>query len=289
MLSIRGKLEGTDTGLTCLRDNPPTQPVFPEDHPEGAFFLIDVSLITTDPDQPRKHFAEQSLSDLCESIKKNGVLQPVLIRKDTNDKIWLVAGERRHRAARMAGLDRIPAILTKGNPQEISLIENLQREDLAPIEEAEALQRLATDYRHTHEDLARVMGKARSTITEILSLNRLPETIKDQCRSSSKYPRRLLVELARCDSEADMLRLFEQVQKGLCGSDRIRSIKKKASTKPPQSPLQIVSKSVRNLSLQMDKLDLEKLDDHERLLLRDALKSLVENLNLLLQNVGAPT
>jgi hypothetical protein len=98
MLSIRGKLEGKDTGLTCLRDNPPTQPVFPEDHPEGAFFLIDVSLITTDPDQPRKHFDEQSLSDLCESIRKTGVLQPVLIRKDTDDKIWLIAGERRYRA-----------------------------------------------------------------------------------------------------------------------------------------------------------------------------------------------
>lgn len=81
--------------MTCQRETPPTQPVFPEDHPEAPFFLIDVSLITTDPDQPRKHFFEQSRSDLCESIRKTGVLQPVLIRKDTDDKIWLVAGERR--------------------------------------------------------------------------------------------------------------------------------------------------------------------------------------------------
>jgi len=289
MLSIREKLEDKDTGLTCQRENNPAQPVFPKNDIEPPFFLIDVSLITIDPDQPRKHFDEQSLSDLCESIRKSGVLQPVLIRKDTDDKIWLVAGERRYRAARMAELERIPAILTKGNPQEISLIENLQREDLAPIEEAEALQRLATDYHHTHEDLSRAVGKARSTITEILSLNRLPEAIKGQCRSSSKYSRRLLVELARCDSEADMLRLFEQVQKGLCGSDQIRSLKKSTSTRPPQSPLQIVTKKVRNLSLQMDKLDPEKLDDQERLLLRDVLKRLAEDLTLFLENVGAPT
>lgn len=289
MHSIREKLEDKDTGLTCQRENHPTQPVFPEVHIETLFFLIDVSLITIDPGQPRKHFVEQSLSDLCESIRKTGVLQPILIRKDADDKIWLVAGERRYRAARMAGLERIPAILTKGNPQEISLIENLQREDLAPIEEAEALQRLATDYHHTHEDLSRAVGKARSTITEILSLNRLPEAIKDQCRSSSKYPRRVLVELARCDSEVDMLRLFDQVQKGLCGSDQIRSLKKSASTKPAQSPLQIVTKKVRDLSLHMDKLDLEKLDDHGQPLVRDALKRLAENLALFLENVGAPT
>lgn len=289
MHSIRERLEGKDTGLTCQRENHLTKPVFLEDHIETPFFLIDVSLITIDPNQPRKHFDEQSLSDMCESIRKTGVLQPILIRKDTDDKIWLVAGERRYRAAMMAGLERIPAILTKGNPQEISLIENLQREDLAPIEEAEALQRLAKDYHHTHEDLARAVGKARSTITEILSLNRLPEAIKYHCRSSSKYPRRLLVELARCENEADMLCLFEQVQKGLCGSDQIRSLKKNTSTRLPLSPLQSLTKKVRALSLHMGKLDLEKLDDRERLLLRDALKRLAENLNLFLQNVGAPT
>jgi hypothetical protein len=99
----------------------------------------------------------------------------------------------------------------------------------------------------------------------------------------------VLVELARCDSEVDMLRLFDQVQKGLCGSDQIRSLKKSASTRPPQSPLQIFTKKVRDLSLQMDKLDLEKLDDHEQPLLRDALKRLAENLTLFLENVGAPT
>jgi ParB family chromosome partitioning protein len=282
MFSIREKLEGKETALTSQHENHQVQPVFLEEHREGSFFLIDLSLITTDPDQPRKHFVEQSLTDLCESIKKTGVLQPVIIRKDTNDKIWLVA-------ARMAGLEQIPAILTKGNPHEISLIENLQREDLTPIEEAEALQRLTTDYRHTHEDLSRVVGKGRSTITEILSLNKLPEAIKDQCRSSSQYPRRLLVEIARCKNEVDMLSLFEQVQKGLCGSDQIRSLKKNASTKPPKSPLQIVTKDVRNLSLHMEKLDLDILDEHERLLLRDELKPLMEHLTLFLENVGAPT
>ena len=158
MLLTRDKLEGQNTRLagTAKTGN---RPIIRDDYHEGSFFNIDVSTICTDPNQPRKQFDPESLSELCESIKKTGVLQPVLIRKDTNDKIWLVAGERRYRAALMAGLERIPAILTKGNPQEISLIENLQREDLTPIEEAEALQHLATDYRHTHEDLSRVVGK----------------------------------------------------------------------------------------------------------------------------------
>ena len=97
-----------------------------------------VNVIRTIPDQPRKTFNEESLSELADSVKQKGVLQPVIIKNDLEGNIYLVAGERRLRAARLAGLREIPAMVTKGNPAEIALIENIQREDLNPVEEAEA-------------------------------------------------------------------------------------------------------------------------------------------------------
>ena len=289
MHSIRDKLEGQNTKLAehvgIFRDHP----IIPVDDHDGSFFNIDVSMISTDPDQPRKHFDSASLSELCESIRQKGVLQPVLIRKDADNKIWIVAGERRYRAARMAGLERVPAILTMGIPHEIALIENLQREDLVPIEEAEALERLAADYRYTHEDLSQAIGKARSTITEILSLNKLPESIKSECRSANEYPRRLLVEIAKCETEDEMVLLFESAKKELFKSDQIRSLRKRRSNKIQESLASTITKRARLFSASLSKLAMSGIDDRERQPLYDELIGLKEILDHMLENVGAPT
>jgi len=289
MHSIRDKIEGQSTKLAdhagIFRDHP----IIPADDHEGSFFNIDISMISTDPDQPRKHFDSASLSELCESIRRKGLLQPVLIRKDTDNKIWIVAGERRYRAARMAGLERVPAILTMGIPHEIALIENLQREDLVPIEEAEALERLAADYRYTHEDLSLAIGKARSTITEILSLNKLPESIKSECRSSNAYPRRLLVEIVKCETEDEMVLLFETAKKELFKSDQIRSLRKGRSDKIKKSLASTITKRTRQLSASLSKLEISGIDDRERQPLYDELISMKKILDHLLENVGAPT
>lgn len=255
MLSIKDKLAGKDTKLSEGIGRLHNHPIIPDDYHEGSFFNIDVSIICTDPDQPRQHFDPVSLSELCESIKQKGVLQPVLIRK-TDGKIWIVAGERRYRAARMARLERIPAILTKGIPHEIALIENLQREDLVPIEEAEALERLAVDYRYTHEDLSQAIGKARSTITEILSLNKLPESIKSECHSANGYPRRLLVEIAKCETEDEMVILFEKAKKERFKSDHIRSLRKGRSNSLKESLASTITNRARQLSVSLSKLDM---------------------------------
>lgn len=264
-----------------------------EDHPvperdnlEVGFFFIDLSLISIDQDQPRKFFDPDSLLDLSDSIRRTGVLQPILIRKDTEGKILLVAGERRYRAAAMAGLERIPAIMTKGHPHEIALIENLQREDLKPIEEAEALERLASDHHHTHEDLARIISKARSTVTEILSLNRLPESIKSQCRSSNQYSRRLLVEIAKADNEGEMLLLFEKAKKEALRSPHVRTIRRKEPNSHTATRF-IIRKALR-LSDSLDTLKVI-MTEEEKKQLCDALAQLERQIIRLLKNVGVPT
>jgi ParB family chromosome partitioning protein len=288
MHSIRDKIEGQNTKLAEHDGTFRNHPIIQDDYHEGSFFNIDVSMISTDPDQPRKHFDPASLSELCESIRQKGVLQPVLIRKDADNKIWIVAGERRYRAARMAGLERVPAILTRGIPHEIALIENLQREDLVPIEEAEALERLAVDYRYTHEDLSQAIGKARSTTTEILSLNKLPESIKSECRSANGYPRRLLVEIAKCETEDEMVLLFERAKKERFKSDHIRSLRKCRSDSLKSLAMTITNRA-RQLSVSLNKLDMSAIDDGERQPLFDELTGLKENLDHMLENVGAPT
>jgi ParB family transcriptional regulator, chromosome partitioning protein len=289
MLSTKDKLNSKATRLAAKSERPEDHPVMQNNVHEGSFFYIDLSTISTDPNQPRKHFDQDSLSDLCESIRQTGLLQPVLIRKDTDDRIWLVAGERRYRAAMMAGLERIPAILTKGNPHEIALIENLQRENLKPIEEAEALERLAADHHYTHEDLSKAIGKARSTITEILSLNRLPEVIKSECRSANKYPRRLLVEIAKRRSEDDMALLFERVKKEPFKSDHIRSITRNTSNSLKKNPVEAILKKSQSLSTTLGKLDADIVDEEEKRQLRDELSKLEKLLVRILEDVGAPT
>lgn len=130
--------------------------------------------------QPRTEFNQEALNTLSESIKEKGVLQPLLLRRK-NNKYEIIAGERRWRAAKMAGLTTVPAIikdLTDSETLEIALIENLQRENLSAIEEAEGLNRLMTDYEYTQEVLGKIIGKSRSHIANTLRLLNLPEEVK---------------------------------------------------------------------------------------------------------------
>jgi ParB family chromosome partitioning protein len=149
--------------------------------------VIELDKIIPNPDQPRKTFDEEALNELAASIERHGLIQPITVKKtettDTEQYI-LVAGERRFRAHQLLGKTEINAIITKGNPDEIALIENLQREDLRPMEEAEALQRLMERYSYTQEAVADVVGKNRTTVTKILRLNTLPAQIKEECATS---------------------------------------------------------------------------------------------------------
>lgn len=138
--------------------------------------------------QPRRIFNEAPLNELVASIKEKGVIQPIIVRKSANNIYQLIAGERRWRAAKLAGLSSIPAIIkdaTSVEALEIALIENIQREDLNPLETAEAFQRLITDFKLTHDDLSRKVGKDRATITNYLRILKLPLEIKKKLMDAS--------------------------------------------------------------------------------------------------------
>lgn len=161
---------------------PPVQKT-PEANETGERVVyIDLSSIMANPNQPRKSFDEDSLNDLAESIKSQGVIQPIIVEEYAPGKFSIIAGERRFRAAQIAGLKNIPSIVKNlGEIQrmEVSLIENVQRENLNPVEEAFAYQYLIQKSGYTQEEVAKKVGKSRSAITNSIRLLNLPDTIKD--------------------------------------------------------------------------------------------------------------
>ena len=142
---------------------------------------IDVNQIKANPNQPRREFDPNSLQELADSIAEIGVIQPITVRKMENETYQIIAGERRWRAARMAGVQEIPAVvrdLTDSEVMQLALIENLQREDLNPLEEAGGYQALIEEYGFTQEDIARTVGRSRPAVANALRLLSLPEDIR---------------------------------------------------------------------------------------------------------------
>jgi ParB family chromosome partitioning protein len=148
---------------------------------EGEVIVeLPLDVIYPNPDQPRRVFDEGALRDLAASIREHGIIVPIIVNKDDNGKYMIIAGERRFRAARMAGLTAVPTVIKEYTPaqvEEIALIENLQREDLNPIEAAFAMKRLMEEYHLTQEELAVKIGKSRPAITNTLRLLSLPPAI----------------------------------------------------------------------------------------------------------------
>jgi ParB family chromosome partitioning protein len=147
------------------------------------------------------------------SVKEKGILEPILVRSH-EDRYQIIAGERRYQAARLAGLQRVPCIEVDVDTRgmlEISLIENLQRRDLTPFEEAAAIQRLCDQFRYTHEEIARKLGKSRTVITEALSLNRIPEEIQDRCRQADITSKSMLLQIARQPTTEAMHGLLDRI------------------------------------------------------------------------------
>jgi ParB family chromosome partitioning protein len=142
---------------------------------------IDVDRILPNANQPRRFFDEDSLNELADSIRVHGVIQPVIVHALPDNFYQLIAGERRWRAAQRAGLVRVPAVVreTDNSSLELALIENLQREDLNPMEEAQAYEKLIVDFNLTQEEVARRVGKSRVTIANMLRLLRLPPQVQD--------------------------------------------------------------------------------------------------------------
>ena len=171
---------GLGRGLDALLGSAPTVEV------TEASTEIPIDQIDVNPRQPRKDFDQAALDELARSLRSSGMLQPVVVRRGLAGRWQLIAGERRWRAARLAGLERIPAVIREASDAEsleLALVENLLREDLNPLEEAEAYQQILTEFGWTQEQLAQRVGKDRSTIANSLRLLRLPRTIQDDLRA----------------------------------------------------------------------------------------------------------
>jgi ParB family chromosome partitioning protein len=201
---------------------------------KGKLYDLNIADLQPDPEQPRKYFDEQALADLKASIEKHGVLQPVLVRQGEDGALLLVSGERRFQASKLAGCLTIPAVFTDGEPAEISIVENLLRENLTAIEEAEAIERLRVQHDYTLADLGAALGKAESTMSEILSLNRLPAEVKDDCRNDPKTARGILVAIAGQKTPEKMTALYAKYKEsGLTrGEIRKKTAKPKAADVP---------------------------------------------------------
>jgi ParB family chromosome partitioning protein len=147
------------------------------------------------------------------SVKEKGILEPILVRHQ-DGKFQIIAGERRYQAAKQSGLSRVPCIEVDVDSRgmlEISLIENLQRRDLTAFEEAAAIQRLCDQFRYTHEEIAQKLGKSRTVITELLSLNRMPEEIQERCRQADIVSKSMLLQIVRLPDLTAMHRLVDRI------------------------------------------------------------------------------
>jgi ParB family transcriptional regulator, chromosome partitioning protein len=226
---------------------------------KGKLYSIPLTDLKADPDQPRKFFDPEALAELTASIKQHGILEPVLFRQDADGSLCIVAGERRCLAAGNAGLAEVPGVYVEGDHAEISLVENLLRADLTAVEEAEALDRIMKEHAYKQEDLARMIGKATSTISEILSVNRLPQAIRDECRSDPSISKKTLIDIAKSKQQRGMVTLYNKYKEKQTA--KAQPHKKRG---PKKTVAEAFVASVTGLTEMLGNMDTASLTDAEK-------------------------
>ncbi len=198
--------------------------------------MIPVEQIRPNPDQPRKALGD--LRELTESIREKGILEPLLVRYVPHEECYyIISGERRYHAARAAGLREVPCIekvADDAETLEIGLIENIQRKDLTPFEEADGLYRLASQFEYTHEDVAKKIGRARSSVTETLSLRGIPEAIRRKCIENGVVSKSLLLQIARQPTDKKMLEMLHRILQGGLTRDEARQERREERQSGPR-------------------------------------------------------
>ena len=173
--------------------------------------MVPIDQIDANPNQPRQVMGD--LSELMASIAEKGIIEPLIVRQ-RGRRFQIIAGERRYQAAVQVGLREIPIVIRESDDNEvieIALVENIQRKDLTAFEEAEALYSLATRCNYTHEDMARRLGRSRTAITESLSLNNMPDEVKNLCRLADIHSKSLLLQIVRQGDHQKMVALIEKI------------------------------------------------------------------------------
>ncbi len=194
--------------------------------------MLPLQFIEPNAEQPRTQLG--NIEELAASVREKGVLEPILVRAIGPNRYQIISGERRYRAATMAGLDEIPAIeldVDDKEQLEIALVENIQRKDLTPFEEAEGFYVLQQKFGYTHEKISQVIGKSRTTITETLMLNEIPDRIRAMCRESGIAGKSVLVQVARAGSEQAMEQFVRAYAAGELSREDLR---RQTATKPEQ-------------------------------------------------------
>ncbi len=219
---------------------------------EPIYKFIDINIIIANENQPRTHFEKEKIQELAQSISKNGLLQPIVVRP-YGDVYQIVVGERRYRACKLANLDEVPCIIQDYDEDQTAtaaLVENIQRENLSAIEEALAFQSLLESQNITQEELAKKVGKSQSTIANKLRLLQLPITVQESIRNREITERhaRALLQLDTTEKRNKMLK--EIVSKGLTVDETEKRIKqKKAKPKP------ITKQISRNVKIAINTLE----------------------------------
>jgi ParB family transcriptional regulator, chromosome partitioning protein len=192
--------------------------------------MLPLTLIEPNTEQPRTNLG--NIEELAASIREKGVLEPILVRTLGTNRYQIISGERRFRAASLAGLDEIPAIeldVDDKEQLEIALIENIQRKDLTAFEEAEGFAALQQKFGYTHEKISTVIGKSRTTVTETLLINEIPDRIRVMCRDAGISSKSTLVQVARAGSEEAMAQFVKALAAGELSRDELR---KQTAAKP---------------------------------------------------------
>jgi ParB family chromosome partitioning protein len=243
---------------------------------------VPVAAVRPNPQQPRRHFDAAALAELAASIRDRGLLQPIVVKRD-GDGYLLMAGERRWRAAQLAGLETVPALLRDDDPLEVAMIENLQREDLTPLEEAEGLGQLIDQFGYTHEAVAELLGKSRPYVSNTLTLRRLPEEIKAQYHADPCTSREILIDIARAETpeRQAMLWRLAQLRKLSVRTFRAEAEGASAATDSIRELARLIrrlGRKLRTIDLATvegdDRRHLERLLIHARTRLTQALKAL---------------
>jgi ParB family chromosome partitioning protein len=197
--------------------------------------MISIEDIEPNPNQPRQQMGD--LSDLTASIREKGILEPLIVRRHAQ-RFQIISGERRYQAAVQAGLTELPCVerdVDDKETLELALVENIQRKDLTPFEEADAYGQLVSEHGYTHEALARRIGKSRSSITESLSLNSMPEEIQNLCRLADISSKSLLLQVVRQSDPGKMTELIERISNDQLNRDQARHATRKPRRGRPKN------------------------------------------------------
>jgi ParB family transcriptional regulator, chromosome partitioning protein len=222
-----------------------------ETYVPGQLYTINLNNLLPDPDQPRKYMDPAALAEMVESIKEHGILQPPTFRVGEGGLLYIVTGERRCAAARMAGLTEISAIFTASDKyDEHSIVENIMRSDLTAVEEAEAMDHLMKKHKLSQDDLAKKFSKSKASISGTLSINKLPLDILDDCRKDPAMPKRVLIEIALKKQERSMVNAYKKYK------DKLNPPKKLQTAPVKRSAAQGVITAMDATGQKIDKLDI---------------------------------